>query len=102
MKRIYPWLVVLAGIAGAILRGTQLCYGYEKSGLPKDGYLALPVLTAVVLIGCLILSRFYRDARPFETTFYAPAPQNPDWCADGGGRSGRHLIRARTAGGRDF
>lgn len=75
MKRIYPWLVVLAGIAGAILRGTQLCYGYEKSGLPKDGYLALPVLTAVVLIGCVILSRFYRNARPFETTFYAPAPQ---------------------------
>lgn len=76
MKRIYPWLIVLAGIAGAILRGAQLCSGYEAiSGLPEDGYLALPVLTAVVLLGCVVLPRFYRETQPFESAFRVSAVQ---------------------------
>ncbi|MGN1030321.1 MAG: hypothetical protein ACI4PQ_01830 [Butyricicoccaceae bacterium] len=71
MKRIYPWLVVLAGIAGAILRGAQLCYGYNDAGLPEDGYLALPVLTVVVLIACAVLSRMFGEKQEFEPLFQA-------------------------------
>lgn len=75
MKRIYPWLIVLAGMIGAILRGTQLCYGYEESGLPKDGYWMLPALTIAVLIVCVIGSRVYRESLPFELAFSASVLQ---------------------------
>lgn len=63
MKRnwMYVLLILLAGMAGAVLRAMSLLYGYEpESGLPIDGYVPAMVLiglTAVVFVLVLLLCR---------------------------------------------
>ena len=78
MKRnwMYLILIVLAGAAGAILRGRSLLYGCEpETGLPVSGYLpatALAVLTVCVIVLFAVLGRMWfgnADGCAFEQLF---------------------------------
>lgn len=78
MKRnwMYLILIVLAGAAGAVLRGSSLLYGCEpETGLPVPGYLpatALIVLTVCTIVLFAVLSRMWFgkvDGCRFEQLF---------------------------------
>lgn len=57
----YLFLVLIAGVCGAVLRGMSLLYGYEsESGLPVGGYLpstALLVLAIALVVVAAVLCR---------------------------------------------
>ena len=65
----YLFLVLIAGVCGAVLRGMSLLYGYEgESGLPVAGYVpatALLVLTVGFVIVSAVLCRTWYGGQEY-------------------------------------